>query len=203
MLTVPPFIHDIMSHGTLGVVVGIILFCYILEDGALILSASLAATGVVPPIVAWAAVFFGICTGDFGIYVIARILRRPMGPVEFKTTTALSNRELFLCRFVPGLRTVAYAWCGMNRMPLWRFGQVVFWSGIVWTAGVFTLIYGVGAQLENLPVYWKLIPVLLVIGLMLWWRRHWRPSFLDKSDDSSNNSPDADGNPHTASDATR
>ena len=181
-MIIPSFLNEIINHGALGATIGIILFCYIQEDAGLILSATLASTGVVPPFYAWAGAFFGICTGDLTIYFIARILRKPMGNIQFNSDAAITNKELFMCRFVPGLRTVAYAWCGINRMPIWRFGQVIFWSGIVWTGTVFSLIYWVGVQLGDLPVYWKLLPVVLVIGLILWWRRHWHPAFLNKKD---------------------
>ncbi|WP_410211135.1 DedA family protein [Aquirhabdus sp.] len=182
-MIIPSFINEIINHGALGATIGIIFFCYIQEDAGLILSATLASTGVVPPFYAWAGAFFGICTGDLTIYLIARILRKPMGNIQFNSDAAITNKELFMCRFVPGLRTVAYAWCGINRMPIWRFGQVIFWSGIVWTGTVFSLIYWVGVQLGDLPIYWKLLPVVLVIGLILWWRRHWHPAFLNKKTD--------------------
>jgi undecaprenyl-diphosphatase len=207
MLLTPPFISELIQYNTLGAALGIILFCYIQEDAALILSASLASSGLVPLWVSWTAVLFGIYSGDLAIYFVARVLRKPMKALKANkanraatTFTAragndyskISNKELFMSRFVPGLRTVVYGWCGLKCMPILRFGHVVFWSGVVWTILVYILIYGIGMQMAQLPLYWKALPVVLFIGLILWGRRQWQPAFLKQNSDDDDDD-DSDG----------
>ena len=204
MLAAPAFITDLIQYGSLGAVIGIILFCYIQEDAALILSATLASSGLVPLWAAWTAVLFGIYTGDWAIYIVARVLRKPVGALKaskgkvaqsFSASdhTKITNKELFMSRFVPGLRTVVYGWCGLKCMPLWRFGSVVFWSGVVWTILVYILIYGIGLQMAELPFYWKALPVILFVCLVLWGRRHWQPTFLDRDNDNGEDDDEGTG----------
>ncbi len=179
MFTVPDFISQVSHLGALGAVCAVILFSYALEDLALVFAAILASTGVLSPVIAWAAAFIGIFTGDLGVYFIARILRKPVA--AWRTDfPMMSTKELIICRFTPGLRTPAYSWCGLSKMPLLKFTQIIFWSGLVWTIGVFTLVYWSGQQLASYftQTNWLIVPVvLLIIGLM---RYRWKPSFLGK-----------------------
>lgn len=177
MLTAPSLITDLASHGALGAAVGIVLFSYLLEDGALILAAVLASTGILSPLVAWSAAFFGIFTGDLGVYFIARFFHKPVA--RWRPDIPMpSTKELVLCRFTPGLRTIAFSWCGLSKMPVLRFSQIIFWSGLAWTIPVFSLIYWGGNQTSRYFTHlnWLLIPAILL--MMWWWRHHWTPSFL-------------------------
>jgi membrane protein DedA with SNARE-associated domain len=91
-----------------------------------------------------------------------------------------TTKELILCRFTPGLRTPAYSLCGLSQMPLLRFGHIIFWSGLVWTVAIFSLVYYSGEQAANslTQINWLVIP--LVIGVMMLMRLRYKPSFLGK-----------------------
>lgn len=179
MFTVSTLISDIGSHGAIAAFCSVVLLSYLLEDIALILAALLAVSGVFSPVIGWSAAFFGIFTGDLGVYFIARFLRKPVA--NWKTDFPMpSTKELIVCRFTPGLRTPAYSLCGLSNMPLFRFSQIIFWSGLVWTLAIFGLVYWGGEQLgrQLTTTHWLVIP--LVVGLMVWLRYRWTPSFLSK-----------------------
>lgn len=179
MFTASSLINDISSHGAIGAFCGVVLLSYLLEDVALILAAVLAITSVLSPVVAWSAAFVGIFTGDLGVYFIARFLRKPVA--AWRTDFPMpSTKELILCRFTPGLRTPAYSLCGLSDMPLWRFSQIIFWSGLVWTLTIFAIVYWSGEHTARILTHtnWYVIP--LVVGLMVWLRLRWTPSFLRK-----------------------
>lgn len=179
MFTASSLISHIGSHGVIAAFCSIVLLSYLLEDVALILAAVLAIGGVLSPIVGWAAAFVGIFTGDLGVYFIARLLRKPVA--GWKTDFPMpSTKELILCRFTPGLRTPAYSLCGLSQMPLFRFSQIIFWSGLVWTLAIFSLVYWSGEQTAKALTHtnWLVIPV--VVGLIVWMRLRWKPSFLRK-----------------------
>jgi membrane protein DedA with SNARE-associated domain len=179
MYTASSLISDISQHGTIGAFCGVVLLSYLLEDVALILAAVLAISGVLSPLIGWTAAFVGIFTGDLGVYFIARLLRKPVA--GWKTDFPMpSTKELILCRFTPGLRTPAYSLCGLSQMPLFRFSQIIFWSGLVWTLAIFSLVYWSGEQTAKALTHtnWLVIPV--VVGLIVWMRLRWKPSFLRK-----------------------
>lgn len=185
MFSTSTLISNIGSHGVIGAFCGVVLLSYLLEDVALILAAVLAIGGVLSPIVGWTAAFVGIFTGDLGVYFIARLLRKPVA--AWKTDFPMpSTKELILCRFTPGLRTPAYSLCGLSQMPLFRFSQIIFWSGLVWTVTIFSVVYWSGEQAARLltQTNWWVLPIL--VGLMVWMRLRWKPSFLGKLSSSSN-----------------
>ncbi len=185
MFTASSLINNIGSHGIIGAFCGVVLLSYLLEDVALILAAVLAITGVLSPLMGWAAAFIGIFTGDLGVYFIARLLRKPVA--AWKTDFPMpSTKELILCRFTPGLRTPAYSLCGLSQMPLFRFSQIIFWSGLVWTVAIFSLVYWSGEQTARLltQTNWWVIPI--IVGLMVWMRFRLKPSFLCKLSSPSN-----------------
>lgn len=170
---------QLLSLGGWGSVAGIILLSYLLEDAALIAAAVLAVAGVLSPLTAWLAAFFGIFTGDLMVYLTARRLRKPLtlGRSAWPEPTL---RELVLCRFTPGLRTVSYGWCGMSRMSLSRFSGIVFWSGLVWTLAVFGLVFLAGDRGEQWLGYYKWVIVPLVAGALMWRRARSLPAFMNK-----------------------
>lgn len=165
--------------GGWGSVAGIILLSYLLEDAALIAAAVLAVAGALSPLTAWLAAFFGIFTGDLAVYLTARRLRKPLTRGR-KAWPEPSLKELVVCRFTPGLRTVSYGWCGMSGMALSRFSRIVFWSGLVWTLAVFGLVFLVGDRGGQWLGYYKWIVVPLVGGWLVWRRARSMPAFMNK-----------------------
>ena len=163
-------IQDAAFWSNTSVLLSTVLFSYVLEDGALIMAALLAATNYVSPLAAWFAAFFGIFTGDLAVYGIARLFRNPVKSWR-KHIPMPSLYELIICRFTPGLRTVSYSWCGLSKMPVWRFTLIVFWSGLAWTMLVFSLVYYIGIRSENWLHYYAWFAVPIALMLFFWQRR--------------------------------
>ena len=167
--------------------VGIVLLSYLLEDLAIATAATLSANGDLLPSLALMSIFIGIATGDLGLYVLGRYARkvrwlryRALSNSSFKvirqklTQRAFAN--LFLIRFIPGLRTIGFTLSGFLAIPLPVFFSAVLLATSIWTLLVFTLIYQIGSsvfmQLSELK--WLLVPV--AFGLLFLMNR-----FLNKS----------------------
>ena len=167
--------------------VGIVLLSYLLEDLAIATAATLSANGDLLPSLALMSIFIGIATGDLGLYVLGRYARK----VRWLRYRALSNSSfkvirqkltqrafvnLFLIRFIPGLRTIGFTLSGFLAIPLPVFFSAVLLATSIWTLLVFTLIYQIGSsvfmQLSELK--WLLVPV--AFGLLFLMNR-----FLNKS----------------------
>lgn len=151
---------------------GIILLSYLLEDLAIVTAGTLAAQGAVSPSVALFAIFLGIASGDLGLYVLGRYGRK----VRFLRYKALTNPHfkalrarlhkgafvnLFIIRFVPGLRSVGFTLSGFFAIPLWLFLCAVILATSIWTVVIFSIIYSLGSQawLQASQYQWMLIPI--------------------------------------------
>ena len=167
--------------------VGIVLLSYLLEDLAIATAATLSANGDLLPSLALMSIFIGIATGDLGLYVLGRYARkvrwlryRALSNSSFKvirqklTQRAFAN--LFLIRFIPGLRTIGFTLSGFFAIPLPVFFSAVLLATSIWTLLVFTLIYQVGSHvfMSLSELKWLLIPV--AFGLLFLMNR-----FLNKS----------------------
>lgn len=167
--------------------VGIVLLSYLLEDLAIATAATLSANGDLLPSLALMSIFIGIATGDLGLYVLGRYARkvrwlryRALSNSSFKvirqklTQRAFAN--LFLIRFIPGLRTIGFTLSGFLAIPLPVFFSAVLLATSIWTLLVFTLIYQVGSHvfMSLSELKWLLIPV--AFGLLFLMNR-----FLNKS----------------------
>ncbi|AEF53407.1 DedA family protein [Marinomonas posidonica] len=158
--------------------IGIILLSYLLEDLAIVTAAVLASQGNMP--IAWAllGIFIGIATGDLALYglgrsgrrlrcVRLRLLKMPyfhMAKQRFETRLFLN---LFIIRFVPGLRTVGFTLSGFIALPVGLFLSAVITATALWSSLVFSIIYTFGQQtwLVATQYQWLLIPVAL-FGLL-------------------------------------
>ncbi|MCV2403679.1 DedA family protein [Marinomonas sp. C2222] len=160
------------GSSTLLLFLGIILLSYLLEDLAIVTAGTLAAQGAVSPSIALFAIFLGIASGDLGLYVLGRYGRK----VRFLRYKALTNphfkalRErlhkgafvnLFIIRFVPGLRSVGFTLSGFFAIPLWLFLCAVILATSIWTVVIFSIIYSLGSQawLQASQYQWMLIPI--------------------------------------------
>ncbi|QUX95068.1 hypothetical protein C0J08_06395 [Marinomonas sp. CT5] len=167
--------------------VGIVLLSYLLEDLAIATAATLSANGDLLPSLALMSIFIGIATGDLGLYVLGRYTRkvrwlryRALSNSSFKvirqklTQRAFAN--LFLIRFIPGLRTIGFTLSGFLAISLPVFFSAVLLATSIWTLLVFTLIYQVGSHvfMSLSELKWLLIPV--AFGLLFLMNR-----FLNKS----------------------
>jgi membrane protein DedA with SNARE-associated domain len=155
----------------------IILATFVLEDVTTIAAAFLAATGVVAPPLALAALFVGIFMGDLGLYGLGaaartrRWARSLIGEARMaKGRSWLKRRYLTAlvgARFMPGFRLPTYAASGFLNLPFWPFAGVAAAAGFVWTTLVFSLVLFFGVMVvEQLGVWrWALAAVLLAFML--------------------------------------
>ncbi|RBP85643.1 DedA family protein [Marinomonas rhizomae] len=167
--------------------VGIVLLSYLLEDLAIATAATLSAHGDLSPSLALLSIFIGISTGDLGLYILGRYARkvrwlryRALTNSSFKVVrrklTLRAFVNLFLIRFIPGLRTIGFTLSGFLVIPLPVFFSAVLLATSIWTLVVFTLIYQIGSSvfMQVSELKWVLIPV--AFGLLFLMNR-----FLNKS----------------------
>jgi membrane protein DedA with SNARE-associated domain len=156
--------------------VGIVLLSYLLEDLAIATAAILSAQGSLPPSLALLAIFIGIVTGDLGLYILGSYTRkirwlryRALTNVSYKRVKRnLQQRaflNLFIIRFIPGLRTIGFTLSGFLPVPLPLFLSAVLLASSIWTLLVFTLIYLLGSNVLMLlsEFKWGLIPVAFAL----------------------------------------
>lgn len=153
----------------------VILLSYLLEDLAIVTASVAAAQGVMPVPLALGAIFVGIATGDIGLYALGlwarrwRILRgflltKPSVRMIRRKLRAHAFGNLFLIRFVPGLRFVGFCLSGFFRVGLKPFLSAVFLATALWTALIFVLVYQLGGiDWINHHLNWGLIPVALLL----------------------------------------
>ncbi|MGB1321141.1 MAG: DedA family protein [Vibrio gallaecicus] len=168
------------EQSTFWLMVGIIALSYLLEDLAIVTAAGLAVEQFIPASYALFAIFIGIATGDLGLYYLGKSGRYFRG-VRYKALTnkyfkALRTKlhrnaflNLFIIRFVPGLRTVGFTLSGFFSVPLPLFLISVISATALWTGIVFTAIYylGTSAWLQASEYQWIIIPcaiALLFVG---------------------------------------
>ena len=156
--------------------VGIVLLSYLLEDLAIATAAILSAQGSLPPSLALLAIFIGIVTGDLGLYILGSYTRR-IRWLRYRALTNVSYKRvkrnlqqraflnLFIIRFIPGLRTIGFTLSGFLPVPLPLFLSAVLLASSIWTLLVFTLIYLLGSNMLMLlsEFKWGLIPVAFAL----------------------------------------
>lgn len=165
----------------------VIVIAWIWEDASLISGALLAADERL--YVSWAllAVFVGICSGDLALYYLGRLAHR-WRPIRKWILTNPNSRtmsrrfrrstvtNIFIIRFIPGLRTIGFTMCGLWRISFQRFFIAMATAGVFWIAVIFTLVYQLGTStfLEDSHWKWSLIgfAVLLLVFNNVWVHRH-------------------------------
>ncbi|OIQ26058.1 MAG: hypothetical protein BM561_04300 [Vibrio sp. MedPE-SWchi] len=164
------------ANSTLWLFVCIILLSYLLEDLAIIAAASLAMQQLLSPSLALLAIFIGIASGDVGLYYLGKGSRYFRG-LRYR---ALTNRHfrvlrrklhqrtflnLFVIRFIPGMRTIGFTLSGYFSVPLPRFLFAVLIATSLWTALIFGAIYAFGSTdwMQQSRYQWLTIPVALLI----------------------------------------
>lgn len=166
----------VQNHSQLSLFIGIILLSYVLEDLAIVTAASLSAQGVLPTSVGLIAAFIGIASGDLGLYFLGKASTR-IRPFRYKTLTNPHLRyirkklkdnpmlNLFIIRFIPGLRTIGFTLSGIFHISLKRFFVAVMAATGIWTAIVFPSVYFLGTTTwaKTSENQWLLIPVMTFI----------------------------------------
>ncbi|MGF1722579.1 VTT domain-containing protein [Vibrio kyushuensis] len=164
------------TSSTLWLFVGVILLSYLLEDLAIIAAAGIAMQQLLSPSLALLAIFLGIASGDIGLYYLGKGSRYFRG-LRYK---ALTNRHfrvlrrklhqrtflnLFIIRFIPGMRTVGFTLSGYFSIPLPRFLIAVLSASAIWTALIFSTIYSLGSTdwIQESNYQWVTIPIALLV----------------------------------------
>ena len=158
-------------------------------SGALTIGSQLTLPGVI------VASTLGSLAGAFALYGIGRAISRqrliaffqtrPMRLLGFKSNDvervidwfdAKGQKTVFLCRFVPGLRSLISVPAGTARMGLARFTLYttvgsLLWNGVLCTLGVAA---GDAWHLVSEQVAWAsdVVKLVIVVGLVvgcLWW----------------------------------
>lgn len=165
------------SHSSeLSIFVGIILLSYLLEDLAIVTAASLSAQEMVTPMIGLLAAFIGIASGDLGLYFLGRLSTR-FRLLRYKTLTNAHLRylrkklqsnpmlNLFIIRFIPGLRTIGFTLSGVFHIRVLTFLTAVMSATAVWTALVFPSVYFLGSSswIKASEHQWLLIPIMTLV----------------------------------------
>lgn len=158
----------------------IIILSYILEDVAIVTAASVATSELITPSLALLAIFIGIASGDVGLYFIGKLGRknrylryRTFKNRYFKVARSrLMQRSfwnLFIIRFIPGLRAISYTLSGFFNISFVIFMAAVLSATAIWTVLIFFLVYYIGtsAWVQASELKWILIPVMLVVLYLL------------------------------------
>lgn len=165
------------SHSSeLSIFMGIILLSYLLEDLAIVTAASLSAQEMVTPMIGLLAAFIGIASGDLGLYFLGRLSTR-FRLLRYKTLTNAHLRylrkklqsnpmlNLFIIRFIPGLRTIGFTLSGVFHIRVLTFLTAVMSATAVWTALVFPSVYFLGSSswIKASEHQWLLIPIMTLV----------------------------------------
>jgi len=170
---------SVHSDSPIWVFIGIVLLSYLLEDVAIVTAAGLASQHITSLPVALMAVFVGIATGDVALYYLGRYCRY-FRAVRYRLLTnpyfRLVRRRLlqrpfinlFVIRFIPGLRTVGFTLSGYVAMPLRLFLTAVLVATALWTGLIFFTIYQLGSQVwfqaSEYRWGWLCLLVVLLLG---------------------------------------
>ena len=163
---------------TPALVIGVILLSWLWEDLALICCALLAADGRLSVLVGMLTIFVGISSGDFALYGLGRFGRRwrwlryrILRSRKIKrSATAFKKRvwsNIFVVRFIPGLRTVCFTSCGYWRVDLNTFVSAMLLSGLIWVVGIFSAIFYLGSTSLLAESSWKWALVGLALVLLM------------------------------------
>ncbi|HHI5411301.1 TPA: DedA family protein [Vibrio metoecus] len=170
---------SVHSDSPIWLFIGIVLLSYLLEDVAIVTAAGLASQHITSLPLALMAVFVGIATGDVALYYLGRYCRY-FRTVRYRLLTnpyfQLVRRRLlqrpfinlFVIRFIPGLRTVGFTLSGYVAMPLRLFLTAVLVATALWTVLVFFTVYQLGSQAwfqaSEYRWWWLCLLVVLLLG---------------------------------------
>lgn len=148
-----------------------------LEDAAIGYAAILAATGMIAPLFAFVALFFGIYLGDVGLYFLGtaarhfRFARRLVGEQRIAKASAwFESRSIYalvLARFIPGSRLPVYAASGFLKMPFATFALITATASFVWAAAIFIAVYLLGMEVEDILGDFKYLAAILVVAVIV------------------------------------
>lgn len=155
---------------------GVLTFSWLWEDGALISGALLASDGAIHPILGALAVLLGICSGDAGLYYLGLLAKRVrylrarlykkknFRQMRYKFSEKTFSNILII-RFIPGLRTIGFSFCGFVGVKFYRFMIAMTLAGVVWVGLLYSLIYLLGSSEWFVDSHWKWSFALVAVVL--------------------------------------
>ena len=166
------------EYGALLLMAAIIFGAFISEDGATITAATLAASKLLDPRLAFVSAFAGLWAGDLGMYALARsmgpsLVHHPWfarwfskrGSDEGLRGRGEGQLTLAVSRFLPGTRLPAYLSAGFRRMPLPTFLAITALTAAVWVLLTFFVIRLAPSHAGSLA---HELEVLSLVGLSLY-----------------------------------
>jgi len=166
------------EYGALFLMGAIILSAFLSEDGATITAATLAASKLLDPRLAFVSAFAGLWAGDLGMYALARsmgpsLARHPwfarrfskQGSDEGMRARGGGQWALAVSRFFPGTRLPAYLSAGFGRMPLPTFLGITALTAAAWVLLTFLVIRLAPSHASSLA---HELEVLSLVGLSLY-----------------------------------
>ncbi|MGZ0709403.1 alpha/beta fold hydrolase [Coraliomargarita sp. W4R53] len=158
------------------------IFVFASEDLACIAGGILAAAATVSLPAAIVGCFFGIFISDVLLYWLGRILGERAFKIGFVARAAdgggfLSLKDrfegnvfkiVFMTRFIPGSRVLAYVTAGVLRVKFPRFGASLALAAAVWTPILVSIAYFAGRPLIAWwrQAGWVVLPLIL-LGVLL------------------------------------
>jgi membrane protein DedA with SNARE-associated domain len=171
-------IPSMNEYGALFLMAAIIFGAFLSEDGATITAATLAASKLLDPRLAFVSAFAGLWAGDLGMYALARsmgpaLVRHPWFARWFSKhnsdegVRAQGEGQLALAvsRFFPGTRLPAYLSAGFRRMPLPSFLAITALTAAAWVFLAFLVIRLAPSHTGSLA---HELEVLSLVGLSLY-----------------------------------
>jgi len=166
------------EYGALFLMAAIIFGAFISEDGATITAATLAASKLLDPRLAFVSAFAGLWAGDLGMYALARsmgpsLVQHPWfahwfskpGSDEGSRARGEGQLALAVSRFFPGARLPAYLSAGFRRMPLPTFLAITALTAAAWVLLTFLVIRLAPSHAGSLA---HELEVLSLVGLSLY-----------------------------------
>ena len=144
-----------VTEQTILELTGLFFLTWLSEDAAVLGGGFAAATGSLTLCQAFMACFFGIWTGDYLLYAIARYGGRSLASRFLSSGSNWHERiersenwflrrgimALAISRFVPGLRLPTFLAAGFLRMNILLFLTVTFVMAAIWVALIFFLVH--------------------------------------------------------------
>lgn len=172
---------DHLTDISSNVFVLMLLLCvisWIWEDASVISGALLAAENKLPVSLALTAVYIGICSGDLALYYLgkyahrwrclrARMLKNPHTRQINRRFRRHILTNIFIIRFIPGLRSIGFSLCGFWRMSLHRFIVAMCLAAAIWVALIFALVYSLGSSVWLSNSHWKWAMMLIALCLLI------------------------------------
>ncbi len=167
------------------------------EDITLVAGGVIAGLGFANVHAMFALAMFGVLLGDAAIFMLghhygARILQwrfvaRVLTPARYATVQEkfdrYGNRMLFFARFLPGMRTTIYLTAGTtHRVSFLRFLLIDTLAALI-SVPFWVYLGFFGADNHEWLVKWMhrgqsslwvLVGIVVLIGLVLWWRHRRR-----------------------------